>query len=135
MSTHTDDPDHDDHAHDHAGSMKGITLGIFIPHGQNVGDSIDTAVEPSRRGIRAVEIPFVSLAITSALQLAVILISGSITLVADKIHNFSDALTAIPRFAADTASHSSTTGMARITCTRPLGRSCSIRSFGATSST
>ena len=38
--------------------------------------------------------------VTSLLQLAVILISGSIALVADTIHNFSDAVTAIPLFIA-----------------------------------
>ncbi len=45
-------------------------------------------------------ISFVALLVTSAVQLAVVLLSGSVALVADTIHNFSDALTAIPLFLA-----------------------------------
>ena len=98
--------DHDDHSHEHrhgqehATGLKGIVLGIFAPHSHDAADSIDTALQSSQRGIRAVKISFVALLITSALQLVVILMSGSIALVADAIHNFSDALTAIPLFLA-----------------------------------
>jgi cation diffusion facilitator family transporter len=92
--------DHGAHDHEHATGLNGIVLGIFAPHSHDAADSIDTALESSRRGIRAVKISFVALLITSLLQLGVILISGSIALVADAIHNFSDALTAIPLFIA-----------------------------------
>jgi cation diffusion facilitator family transporter len=90
------------HGHDldHAHGLKGIVAGIFAPHSHDAADSLDSALESSRRGIRAVKISFVVLLVTSALQLAVIAISGSIALVADTIHNFSDALTAIPLFIA-----------------------------------
>jgi cation diffusion facilitator family transporter len=97
---HHDAHDHDGHEHEHATGLKGIVLGIFAPHSHDAADSIDSALESSRRGIRAVKISFVALLITSLLQLGVILISGSIALVADAIHNFSDALTAIPLFIA-----------------------------------
>jgi cation diffusion facilitator family transporter len=93
-----------DHGHEHElnhpHGFKGIVVGIFAPHSHDAADSIDTALESSRRGIRAVKLSFVALLITAALQLAVILVSGSIALVADTIHNFSDALTAIPLFIA-----------------------------------
>jgi cation diffusion facilitator family transporter len=92
--------DHEGHEHRHATGLKGVILGIFAPHSHDAADSLDTALESSRRGIRAVKISFVALLITSLLQLGVILISGSIALVADAIHNFSDALTAIPLFIA-----------------------------------
>jgi len=94
--------DHHEHGHDHphATGWKGIVLGIFAPHSHDSADSIDSALESSQRGIRAVKIAFVALLITSLLQLAVIVMSGSIALVADTIHNFSDALTAIPLFLA-----------------------------------
>jgi cation diffusion facilitator family transporter len=103
--THHDDHEHDhdddhDHDHDHAGGLKGIVTAIFAPHSHDAADSIDTALESSERGIRAVKISFVVLVITSALQFGVIVLSGSIALVADTIHNFSDALTAIPLFIA-----------------------------------
>jgi cation diffusion facilitator family transporter len=104
MSDPSDDHDHGDHPHDHAHDhptgLKAIVAEIFAPHSHDAADSIDTALESSRRGIRAVKISFVALLITSGLQLAVIFLSGSIALVADTIHNFSDALTAIPLFLA-----------------------------------
>ena len=57
-----DDHDHDDHhgrgdhAHEHPRGLKGVVLGIFAPHSHDAADSIDTALESSRRGIRAVKI-------------------------------------------------------------------------------
>lgn len=50
----------------------------------------------SREGLRAVSWSLVVLLITSLLQLAVFVLSGSIALLADLIHNFGDALTAVP---------------------------------------
>jgi len=93
---------HDDHthAHDHPHGLKGVLLEIFKPHSHDSADAIDTALESSRRGIRAVEISFAALLVTSLLQFGVILVSGSVALLADTIHNFSDALTAIPLFIA-----------------------------------
>jgi divalent metal cation (Fe/Co/Zn/Cd) transporter len=38
----------------------------------------------------------VVLTVTAALQIAIVFASGSVALLADTIHNFSDALTAIP---------------------------------------
>ena len=95
-----DDHEREHHGRDHPHGLKGIVVEIFAPHSHDAADSIDTALESSRRGIRAVKISFVALLITAALQLVVIVISGSIALVADTIHNFSDALTAIPLFIA-----------------------------------
>ncbi|MGI8662173.1 MAG: cation diffusion facilitator family transporter [Acidimicrobiales bacterium] len=102
----TDDHDHghDDHgdglAHDHGGGLRGVVLGIFRPHSHDAMDSIDTALEATDRGIRAVKISFAGLLITSLIQLVIVIITGSIALAADTIHNFSDALTAIPLFLA-----------------------------------
>lgn len=100
---HADDHDHDHghgRTHRHARGLKGVVLAIFAPHSHDAADSIDTALESSRRGIRAVTISFAALMITAVLQLVVILFSGSIALLVDTIHNFSDALTAIPLFIA-----------------------------------
>jgi len=91
--------DHD-HDHDHPRGLKGAVLAIFAPHSHDATDSIDTALESSERGIRAVKISFGALLTTSAFQLGVIIASGSVALLADTIHNFSDALTAIPLFLA-----------------------------------
>src|SRR5207244_13208908 len=91
-----DDHDHEDHGHPHG--LKGAVLAIFAPHSHDAADSIDSALESSQRGIRAVKISFVALLVTSAFQLLVIIASGSVALLADTIHDFSDALTAIPLF-------------------------------------
>jgi len=66
------------------------------PHSHDAVDSVDAALESSARGIRAVKLSLVALGATSAAQLAVVAISGSVALLADTIHNFSDALTALP---------------------------------------
>ena len=64
------------------------------------GDSIDDALTSDRRGIRALKLSLLALGITAVAQLAVVLVSGSVALLADTIHNFSDALTAIPLWIA-----------------------------------
>ena len=93
---------HDDHDHDHAhrGGIRGVVGEIFRPHSHDASDSIDTALEETARGIRAVKISFAALFVTSMVQLAVVILTGSIALLADTIHNFSDALTAVPLFLA-----------------------------------
>ncbi len=91
---------HDPHEHEGRRGLKGAALAIFAPHSHDAADSIDTALESSERGIRAVKISFAVLLLTSAFQLGVIVASGSVALLADTIHNFSDALTAVPLFIA-----------------------------------
>ncbi len=54
----------------------------------------------TKRGIRAVKWSFAGLFFTAFLQLVVVVFSGSIALLADTIHNFGDALTAIPLLVA-----------------------------------
>jgi cation diffusion facilitator family transporter len=73
---------------------------IFAPHSHDASDSIDDALESSENGIRAVKISLVALGLTAAFQVVILMISGSIALAADTIHNFSDALTAIPLWIA-----------------------------------
>lgn len=70
------------------------------PHSHDAADSIDAALVASDRGIRAVKVSLVALAVTAALQLVVVAVSGSVALLADTIHNFSDALTAVPLWIA-----------------------------------
>jgi cation diffusion facilitator family transporter len=57
---------------------------------------VDRSIVRSREGVKAVSISLAVLAIAAALQVAVFLVSGSVALLADLIHNFGDALTAIP---------------------------------------
>ena len=61
---------------------------------------MDQALESSTEGIRAVKISLVALGVTALLQALVVVITGSVALLADTIHNFSDALTAVPLWIA-----------------------------------
>jgi cation diffusion facilitator family transporter len=89
------------HRHDGRGGKFGAALReVFAPHSHDASDSIDGALESSTAGIRAVKISLLALGATSIAQLAIVLISGSVALLADTIHNFSDALTAIPLWIA-----------------------------------
>jgi cation diffusion facilitator family transporter len=96
---HTHDHDHD-HDHDHPKGLFGVIKEVFAPHSHDASDSIDGALESSAAGIRAVKISLLALGATSIAQLVIVVISGSVALLADTIHNFSDALTAIPLWIA-----------------------------------
>jgi cation diffusion facilitator family transporter len=61
---------------------------------------VDSALEASTEGVRALKISLVVLLLTAAAQLAVVAVSGSVALLADTVHNFSDALTAVPLWIA-----------------------------------
>ncbi|HEV7769592.1 MAG TPA: cation diffusion facilitator family transporter [Solirubrobacterales bacterium] len=76
-----------EHTHDHRHSPGG--------HGHSHG-LIDPSIKRSRAGIRAVLLSLLVLGITALIQVAIFASSGSIALLADLIHNFGDAATAIP---------------------------------------
>jgi cation diffusion facilitator family transporter len=58
--------------------------------------AVDPTIATSERGIWAIKWSFVGLMATALLQLVVVLLSGSVALLSDTIHNFGDAATAIP---------------------------------------
>lgn len=61
---------------------------------------IDPSIATTSRGIWAIKWSFAGLMVTAALQVAVVWLSGSVALLADTIHNFGDASTAIPLWVA-----------------------------------
>jgi len=73
---------------------------VFAPHSHDSADSVDSALEGSSQGIRAVKISLVVLGVTALLQVLVVAISGSVALLADTVHNVADALTALPLWVA-----------------------------------
>ena len=81
-------PQHAFHGHSHSESG-GHTHGV-----------IDATIATTGRGIWAIKWSFIILAITAALQIVVVVISGSVALLADTIHNVGDATTAIPLWVA-----------------------------------
>ncbi|HYJ57165.1 MAG TPA: cation diffusion facilitator family transporter [Mycobacterium sp.] len=70
------------------------------PHSHDHADRVDAALSDSAHGIRAVKISLVVLGFTAAAQLVIVAVSGSVALFADTVHNFSDALTAVPLWIA-----------------------------------
>lgn len=91
---------HSGHTHDQDRTIGGALREIFVPHSHDAGDSIDDALESSAAGIRAVKISLLVLGATAFAQIGIVAVSGSVALLADTIHNFSDALTAIPLWIA-----------------------------------
>jgi cation diffusion facilitator family transporter len=101
---------HHHHAHDHVGEgehsrghaheSKPAVLSrlahIVRPHSHEVADKVDSALEASAEGIRALWISLAILGATAAIQAIVVAISGSVALLGDTLHNAADALTAIP---------------------------------------
>jgi cation diffusion facilitator family transporter len=107
MSSGTEHPHLHEHTHDHGPDghshptgVKGFFYGLFVPHSHDAADSIDDALEASSAGVRALKISLFALLGTTVLQLVIFVISGSVALLADTIHNFADALTAVPLWIA-----------------------------------
>ena len=93
---HGDPHKGDDQEHGHPRGVLGALRSIWAPHSHDHADSMDSALEASKQGMRALKISLVALGVTAALQVIVVIISGSVALLADTIHNFGDALTAVP---------------------------------------
>ena len=75
-SNHPHEHEHDHHGHRHGG--------------------IDPSVLSNERGLWAVKWSFLGLFVTAVLQLLVVMLSHSVALLADTIHNFGDAATGVP---------------------------------------
>lgn len=86
---------HGPHTHDHAEDHDHHHGGHGHSHGL-----VDKSIKRSREGVRAVGLSLAVLAATACAQLAIFIAGGSVALLADLIHNFGDAATAIPLAAA-----------------------------------
>jgi cation diffusion facilitator family transporter len=92
------DHTHGEHAHEHRAGhswMSRMWGSIFHGH-SHANVAVDTALETSKRGLWALKVSLIVLFVTALFQLGIALTSGSAGLLADTIHNFADALTAIP---------------------------------------
>jgi cation diffusion facilitator family transporter len=76
---HTHDEDHGRDAH------HGHTHGV-----------VDPSIVSINRGLWALKWSFVGLMVTALFQVVVVVLSGSVAVLADTVHNFGDAATAIP---------------------------------------
>lgn len=105
----TQEPDHG-HGHDHDHEVPDGPFGrvghaiaeFFGGHSHDAADQIDAALDANAAGRRALFISLIGLAATAVLQAIVVALSGSVALLGDTLHNFADALTAVPLLVAFT---------------------------------
>jgi cation diffusion facilitator family transporter len=76
QQAHTDEHGHEGHGHSHG--------------------LVDRSIVRSHEGVKAVSISLAVLGVAAGTQLFIFALSGSVALLADLIHNFGDALTAVP---------------------------------------
>ncbi|MGA9537748.1 MAG: cation diffusion facilitator family transporter [Desulfobacterales bacterium] len=77
------------HAHDHDQSAHGHIHGV-----------VDPSIISTERGIWAIKWSFLGLLATALFQVVIVILSGSVALFADTVHNVGDAATAIPLWIA-----------------------------------
>ena len=82
---------HDDHGVEHGHGR----FGHSHQHGV-----IDPSIYTTQRGIVAIKWSFIGLFITALFQIVIVLLTGSVALLADTIHNIGDAATAVPLWIA-----------------------------------
>jgi cation diffusion facilitator family transporter len=106
-ATHTHEPHHHhDHGHGHEHdhphrprpwqAIAHRLAHLFRPHSHDTADKVDSALEASADGLRTLWISLGGLAATAVLQGIVVLLSGSVALLGDTVHNAADALTTLP---------------------------------------
>ena len=105
MMTHDHDHAHERH-HEHptrrAGRVRHGLSELLGGHSHNAADQIDDALEANAAGRRALFISLIALGVTAVLQAVVVVLSGSVALLGDTLHNVADALTAVPLLVAFT---------------------------------
>lgn len=106
---HDQSADHGGHSHDGEGHDHGSSLWSRARHAlseavgghsHDAADQVDSALEASAEGRRALLVSLAVLAVTAAVQAAVVVLSGSVALLGDTLHNVADALTAVPLLVA-----------------------------------
>lgn len=93
---HTRDVHEHEQAHEHDSGVLAAVRDLIRPHSHDSASKIDSALETDSRGVRALKLSLVALLITGVLQLIIVIATGSVALLSDTLHNFADALTALP---------------------------------------
>ena len=104
---HDHDPGHEhdhDHDHDHGvwGRLRHALSEALGGHSHDSADQIDDVLEANAAGRRALFLSLIGLGVTAAIQAVVTVMSGSVALLGDTMHNLADALTAVPLLVAFT---------------------------------
>ncbi|MET7651715.1 MULTISPECIES: cation diffusion facilitator family transporter [unclassified Streptomyces] len=95
---------HHEHAHEHphhhsspaSPGLRHRVAHLLAPHSHETADKLDPALESSARGMRALWVSLAVLGVTAVAQAFVVVLSGSVALLGDTVHNAADALTAVP---------------------------------------
>jgi cation diffusion facilitator family transporter len=90
---------HHGHGHDHHGGIIGTILSVFHlgGHKHDHGDlAQDRALKDNEMGIRTIYMAVALLGLTTVMQIGIYLLSGSVALLGDTVHNFGDAINSIP---------------------------------------
>jgi cation diffusion facilitator family transporter len=99
-TAHDHDHDHDGHRHEHGSSVwarvSHAVSEALGGHSHDAVDQVDDVLEADAAGRRALLISLAGLAVTAAIQAVVVVLSGSVALLGDTLHNVADALTAVP---------------------------------------
>lgn len=102
---HDHDHDHDqhgpdEHEHDHGSSIWSAVFHALSElvgaHSHDSADQVDETLEANAEGRRALLVSLAILAATAVVEAVVVGLSGSVALLGDTLHNFADALTAVP---------------------------------------
>ena len=96
--THTPSPEHGKargHDHPHDANLAHEHEHGHGAHGHSHG-LVDRSIVRSRAGVRAVLLSLGILGLTSLIQAGIFLLTSSVALLADLVHNVGDALTAVP---------------------------------------
>src|SRR5882757_8643814 len=100
VEPHDHAPHGQGHGHEHGSSafsrLRHGLSEIVGGHSHDAADQVDDVLEADAAGRRALLISLALLAITAAIQAVVVVLSGSVALLGDTLHNVADALTAVP---------------------------------------
>ncbi|MFV2176969.1 cation diffusion facilitator family transporter [Actinomadura sp. LOL_016] len=84
--------------HDRSGGRRRVARlrHLLTPHSHETSGKTDAALESSARGMRALWVSLAVLGVTALAQAVIVVLSGSVALLGDTVHNAADALTAVP---------------------------------------
>ncbi|WP_239373381.1 cation diffusion facilitator family transporter [Frankia sp. Cj5] len=99
---HTHKNGHDHHPAGRWAQLRHRLSDLVGGHSHDSADQIDDVLEADAAGRRALLISLAGLGLTATLQAVVVMLSGSVALLGDTLHNIADALTAVPLLLAFT---------------------------------
>lgn len=97
MTSHSHTHAEDAHGHTHRHGLLGWFDNIFGAHSHDHRElAADRSFANNKAAVRTVWLALGALAVTSILQVAIVAISGSVSLLADTAHNIGDAANSVP---------------------------------------